>query len=404
MKKIRCRLLAGICMLLFVIFMLPLPAAAAETTGTLALWCVRDEDIVSGMHWQIYRVGHREKNDYVFEGGFSGYRPTLGDQTKPMLEWNADTVANAAETLRTYAILDEIPVRGEGLTNDKGNLNFSGLEDGLYLVIGDILKKGTKTYIPSAIFFEMNGQKEAYLNSFPKIILETLDKQTAEYSVRKVWMNDKNQPPDESTYITCELYRDGKLKETVRLDESNGWLYQWSDQTGHEWLVKEKEIPKNYSVVYKGNHTQYLIVNTYERPRDDSSITDENTTPASTTTTDDQTRDRQTTVSTATQITATQTTAYTERSTTLPGDRSTTALYSSNRPPSETNPPKTYTTAVVSPPPGNPSGNTPPGENPPAEVPKLPQTGQLWYPVPILACGGLTLIAAGVWLSKREER
>ncbi len=307
-----------------------------------------------------------------------------------MLEWNADTVASAAETLRTYAILDKIPVRGQGETNDKGNLNFSGLEDGLYLVIGDTLKKGTKTYIPSAIFFEMNGQQEAYLNSFPKIILETLDKQTAEYSVKKVWLNDKNQPPDESTYITCELYRDGELKETVRLDESNGWLYQWSDQTGHEWLVKEKEIPKNYTVAYKGNHTQYLIVNTYERPRDDSSSTDEHTTPASTTTTDDQAVDKQTTVATG-------------KSTTAVRETGTTAKYSTNRPPSQTNPPQTYTT-VVSPPPGGDTPGNPPGDTPGNPPEKLPQTGQLWWPVPILGGAGLLLIAIGAKLRRKDGR
>ena len=396
MKSYKSRILAGICMILFVMFCcLPLCANAADRTGTLALWCVKDDEIVDGMQWQIYRVGHREKNDYIFENEFAGYRPTLGDQSKPMLEWNAETVASAAETLRVYAILDHIPVRGEGYTNDRGSMIFSGLEDGLYLVIGDTLKKGTKTYIPSAIFFEMNGQEDAYLNAFPKIILVTQDKQNAEYSVKKVWMNDGNEPPDMNAYILCELYRDGELQETVRLDNSNGWLYQWSDQTGHEWLVKEKEIPKNYSVAYKGNHTQYLIVNTYERPHDDSSETDKNTTPAFTTTTDSQESDKQTTVSTATQITGRQTTAMTERNTTTIRETFTTARYSSTRTSMVTTSPQTYTTTVS--PPGGSS------ESPPGNPPKLPQTGQLWWPVPILGGGGLLLIAVGTRLRRKDD-
>lgn len=407
MKAIGFRCLAAICMLFFAVSLcLPLQAGAADRTGTLALWCVKDDEIVEGMHWQIYRVGHREKNDYVFEDAFSGYRPTLGDESKPMLEWNADTIASAAETLRVYAILDQIPVRGQGVTNAKGNLNFSGLEDGLYLVIGDILKQGTKTYVPSAIFFEMNGQEEAYLNSFPKIILETLDKQTSDYSVRKVWMNDKNQPPDENAFIICELYRDGFKKESVRLDASNDWTYEWSDESGHQWLVKEKEIPKDYTVVYKGNHTQYLIVNTYERPRDDSSVIDDNTTPAATTTTDDQVVDRQTTVSTATQITGTQTTAVTGRNTTDRRPPATTVRNTSNNPPAQTNPPQTYTT-VVSPPPGTPSGGNPPANppaNPPGDVPRLPQTGQLWWPLPFLCGGGLALILIGTRIRRKDNR
>ena len=370
MNSIRNRLLAGICMLLFVISVcVPFPAGADDRKGTLSLWCVQDEEIVSGMHWQIYRVGHREDNDYVFEAPFDGYRPTLGDQSVSMLEWDADTVASVAETLRVYAIIDKLPVRSEGVTDAQGNLQFTDLEDGLYLVIGDTLKLETKTYIPSAVFFEMNGEEKAYLNAFPKIILETQNEQTAEYTVKKVWMNDKNQPPDLSTYIICELYRDGELYETVQLDASNGWYYKWSDESGHEWLVREKVIPKDYTVVYKSNQTQYLIINTYEPPHNDSSITDE---PPSTTTTDDEASDVQTTTSTV------------STSTTMP-ESGTTLQSSSERPPTETT---TVTTTVVT----------------STEPPKLPQTGQLWWPVPLLCGGGLTLIAAGMWIRRKDDQ
>ena len=34
---------------------------------------------------------------------------------------------------------------------------------------------------------------------------------------------------------------------------------------------------------------------------------------------------------------------------------------------------------------------------------KLPQTGQLWWPVPILALGGLALLAIGLGLKKRQR-
>ena len=36
-----------------------LPASAEETTGSMTLRCVKDEDVVVNMHWQLYRVGHR---------------------------------------------------------------------------------------------------------------------------------------------------------------------------------------------------------------------------------------------------------------------------------------------------------------------------------------------------------
>ena len=42
--------------------------------------------------------------------------------------------------------------------------------------------------------------------------------------------------------------------------------------------------------------------------------------------------------------------------------------------------------------------NTRPSEPPP----KLPQTGMLWWPVPVLACGGLLLIAVGLIVRHRQ--
>lgn len=54
---------------------------------------------------------------------------------------------------------------------------------------------------------------------------------------------------------------------------------------------------------------------------------------------------------------------------------------------------------------------TPPGDKTPDKTPsktpsgsKLPQTGQLWWPVPILAGCGIFLILLGIWMSRREVK
>lgn len=55
-------------------------------------------------------------------------------------------------------------------------------------------------------------------------------------------------------------------------------------------------------------------------------------------------------------------------------------------------------TNSYNPPPGNPPGNPPgrpPGNTPPS---KLPQTGQLTWPIPVMVVAGLTLFALGWWL------
>ena len=401
-------------------------ASAAEQTGSLTLWCAKDDDIVKGMHWQIYRVGHRNQNDYVFEGAFADYRPTLGDQSKPMLEWDTDTVAFAGETLKFYTIVDELPPISDGVTDDAGKVTFGDLTDGLYLVWGDYLKVGSTSYYPSAIFFEMNGKDAAVLNAYPKIVLNTLNGDNLNYSVRKVWQNDEEQPWNRTVSITVDRYRDNKRYDSVILDDSNNWTYTWEDRDDHTWFVIERDIPKYYTVLYKQNHTQYLIVNTFETPKDDSSMTD----AASTTTTpDDQVIDKQTTTSQTGVTTGdTQTTAINESNQSDSQTTVTTARHGSDR---HTYPNGNGTTqrrdTVTTPvrpgggafPPNSANPNTPHGYNggggdvptvvteavPPRHtvVEKLPQTGQLWWPVPILAVSGVVMLGFGLHLMKKDD-
>ena len=400
-------------------------AFAEEQTGSLTLWCVKDDDIVSGMHWQIYRVGHRAEDDYVFEGDFAGYRATLGDKDKPMLEWDADTVAAAGEALKYKTIADEIPFDAEGKTNGKGALTFDGLENGLYLVWGDVMKVGKTTYIPSAIFFEMNGEDAAVLNAYPKIILHTLGEEELNYSVRKVWQNDENQPWNRAVSITVERYRDNRFYDTITLGQSNDWTFAWEDSDEHVWFVYEREIPPNYTVSYTNNHTQYLIVNTFEPPTDDSSTTD---TWIHTTTNDIQT-DVQTTTSgkiaTTAQTTVTdgkittdtahttatskeQTTDTVHTTYTTTGEKHTTESVETTE--SQLASTASDTTAVT--------GSTERTRATTRQTysttsrttvttsvteEKAPQTGQLWWPVPILAAGGVILLGFGMHLTKKDD-
>lgn len=300
-------------------------AAAEETTGSLTLWCAKDEDIVSGMHWQLYRVGHREANDYVFEGAFEGYRATLGDRTKPMTQWDSETAEAAGLTLKIKTIVDRIPCRAEGTTDDAGAVTFSGLENGLYLVWGNILTVGETTYIPGAVFFEMRGEDASVLNAYPKIVLRIMDTSDVRYSVRKVWADDAEQQQNRSVSVTVARYRDNVYFDEIELNEANDWTFSWQSTNDHIWFVHEKVIPEHYSVSYRENDTQFLIVNTLT----------------------DKTTETTTTVTSATTGTAT-------------------------------------TSAAVT-------------------TDKVPQTGQLWWPVPVLAGGGLVFIGMGAAMRKKDD-
>ena len=48
-------------------------------------------------------------------------------------------------------------------------------------------------------------------------------------------------------YIEVGLYGDGKLKETVVLNDLNNWSYTWNDlSTDVVWNVEEINVPDNY--------------------------------------------------------------------------------------------------------------------------------------------------------------
>ena len=124
----------------------------------------------------------------------------------------------------------------------------------------------------------------------------------------------------------------------------------------------EKVIPDGYTVSYKEDHTQFLIINTYEGTTDTSSTTDTQTTTTATSTTVD-----------------TQTTASSDKTTTSSQPSTTTA-----------------TTTVK-------TTTTPPPSTTTVTTEKAPQTGQLWWPVPALAASGLLCFGIGLMIRKKND-
>ena len=52
--------------------------------------------------------------------------------------------------------------------------------------------------------------------------------------------------------------------------------------------------------------------------------------------------------------------------------------------------------------PGKPTSPGTSGGSSGSKKPTLPQTGQLWWPVPLLACGGMLCFLAG-WVKNRRD-
>jgi len=329
--------------------------AEDNADGSLQLICKSEDVILSGMKWNLFRVAEREGGDIVLVDEFSDYKISFKDTS-------ADAMSDIASTLETYVRIDKIPPLQTGISDDRGIVDFTNLEQGFYFLWAKDFKiKETKTtYSPVPFMVEIaqeeDGTNQNYI-TYPKFFhFGVLDQSDADYTVKKIWRNSKSQLFDDSIEITVEMYKDDEYQNTVILSKENDWSYTWTDKAHSDWMVKEVNIPEDYTVIYRSNETQYAIVNTY---KDYNPEVDEPTNPTDTADSTQATGSTDSTTSTSEKIT--------------------------------TKPDSPYVPPV--------GGNN---NNPPSSG-KLPQTGQLWWPVPFMFGGGIILIAIGFCIRSRSK-
>lgn len=84
--------------------------------------------------------------------------------------------------------------------------------------------------------------------------------------VIKIWEDDgyeENRPSE----IKVELLADGVVFDTVILNPENNWSYQWTGLDENvNWSVREVELPENYTSKITVDGNTIIITNTYEPP------------------------------------------------------------------------------------------------------------------------------------------
>lgn len=262
-----------------------------------------------------------------------------------------------AQTLAGYASRDKLVPDAIGKTDVSGKYTFTGLSTGLYLLVGERHTQDGRTYTPMPCLVSLPGMAEDGSWNYDPAVRLKYDSEggngggggssstTIDRQVVKIW-NDQGQSGTRPTEITVQLLRDGQVQEEVTLSAANGWRYDWSKlDSSHIWTVVEKDVPGHYTVQISREGTAFVITNTAVTDIPDQGV---------------------------------------------PGGE-----------PDEPNLPPLPDTEI-------------PDENPPTsgwtEVPgtpvtetKLPQTGELWWPVPFLAMGGLVLLTAGIAVGRRER-
>lgn len=262
-----------------------------------------------------------------------------------------------ASTLEGYVLRDRLTPADQGATSRQGELSFptegKTLTPGLYLVLGSRHTQDGVIYDPQPFMVMLPTlDKEAnnweyQVAASPKFSSRqepTEEDDTVDRRVLKVWQ-DEGYEEERPRSVTAQLLKDGVVVDSVTLSAANGWGYTWKGlDSRSQWLVVEEET-SGYTVEITREGATLVVVNTATVDVPDEPV------PES------------------------------------PGFPQEPKTPSEPESPSE---PDIFEFLDI------------PDEGVP--LASLPQTGQLWWPVPLLLCGGLLLIVFGLLRRRRETR
>ncbi len=250
-----------------------------------------------------------------------------------------------ASTLEGYVLRDQVVPADSGITDLWGQLAFptpgKTLTPGLYLVLGSRHQQGGMIYDAQAFMVllptldQEANDWDYHVTAEPKHSVQPAPEEgdTVDRRVLKVW-RDAGYEAQRPQSVTAQLLKDGVVVDAVTLSAANNWRYAWEGlDSGSQWLVVEA-APGAYTVEIVREGDAFVVVNTVQEPD----------TPPGPTPPDD------------------------------------TDIPDGPVPDEDTEP--------------DPGTDIP--DWPPPLGPALPQTGQLWWPVPLLLCAGLFFVAAGL--------
>ena len=364
MKKYFAIFVCVLCISVTLALMVQAAAPVPEEDSTLTIHFMTDDNgngvPISGAELFLYYVAeYKSDGTYALTTDFEDSN-IAADFIES--DWNeAGVLTDTTGTLYAYIADKKLDPVASGTTDGKGyctlTVGYPEKYPGVYLLCGKPIEvvgeDGKWIYTPQASLIPLPYPKSTITWEY-KLDIEMKGKykkekpdETISITVSKVWEGDGKHPDS----VTARLLCDGEVYDEVELNEGNNWKYTWNDmKTGHEWQIVEKDVPKGYRVTVSQNEYVFVITNIPDVPE---------TTPPETTPPE-----------------------------TIPPETT----------PPETTPPET-TPPETTPPETTPE-TTPPETEPPE---KLPQTGQLLWPVPVFIGFGIVIIAVGLLLRKHDE-
>ena len=207
-------------------------------------------------------------------GEFAPYKNTVSGLSD-IENMDHDKWLDLAATLKGLVQRDNLAPIFSGKTDENGILSAS-LKPGLYLVVGYRTTTDdyyTYTATPYMIFLpgedSQNNDWNYSVATSPKFEKDYYPPDEPDPVITrkalKVW-DDAGYESIRPNEVIVQLLCDGKIKDTVTLNKDNNWRYAWDNlDAKHEWTVVEKELP-GYAVTTVQNGITFTITNKYVAP------------------------------------------------------------------------------------------------------------------------------------------
>ena len=339
----RSKCIAFILSLALAVFLLAPTALAAEgpdltRPASLTLTFRPDGTPAQGVEFRAWRVAELDSS-----GGFL--------PLSPYDEWPVEIAGadrsewfDLAATLEVYVTIKKPVPTASAVTDGQGKAVFPNLEPGFYLVTGEPIVGDGTMYIPQPVMLCLPVLHEGMwiydVNATAKYdeIPEGSGDEIPQLRVVKIWQDPEGE--EHPGQVTVQLLKDGQVWDTVVLNQDNNWRHTWTGlEENARWQVAEPTVPEGYTVTITREGDAFLVTNT-------------------------------------------------SQDIDIPPDQPPLDPDAPDGPDKPDQPDK----------PDKPDQP----DSPNGDKEKLPQTGMLWWPVPLLAVSGMGCFLAG-WVVNRKE-
>ena len=253
-----------------------LPVQAAKNGSITIIDKTYKGKLLENINIKLYKVADftdDSRSEIVMKDAFKGFELDIDKLV------SFDALEESARLCESFIKEHSINPLATTETDENGKAVFSNVSDGIYFVIQSQVNTDeyTITSVPFYVqvpFVDKDGNVNYQVTTYPKnevIYHEDMD----ELSVVKIWKDNNNKDKMRPDYIEVGLYGDGKLKETVVLNDLNNWSYTWTNlSTDVVWNVEEINVPDNYRMTSERNENHITITNEFDSDGDSYEIAD----------------------------------------------------------------------------------------------------------------------------------